>query len=206
MNLNRRTFIKTTAKAGAALTLGIKNSNEMSSVVSIIGCTGDWFGGWDGLVPGNTDKFITEDLQSGRMVDVIDRDEPAIMVCHWPGIYYNGDKVGFNILKNVVRRLNQKYDNLVWMKLSEISKFWAAKELTSIIAEENKILLKAPFTSRNFTLKMNGNYRNISYIRGSQLKQVENPENLKSGTFFAENHETVVGFDLQKGESQLQLS
>jgi hypothetical protein len=68
-------------------------------VVSILGCTGDWFGGWDGLVPGSVDRFITEDLQSGRMVEVIESGEPAIMVCHWPGIYYNGDKVGFNILK-----------------------------------------------------------------------------------------------------------
>jgi hypothetical protein len=51
-------------------------------VVSIVGCTGDWFGGWDGLVPGNVDNFITEDLSSGRMVDVIESREPAIMVCH----------------------------------------------------------------------------------------------------------------------------
>ncbi|HZK61179.1 MAG TPA: hypothetical protein VFC41_03830, partial [Anaerovoracaceae bacterium] len=91
-------------------------------VVSILGCTSDWFGGWDGLNPGSADKFITEDLLSGRMVEVIDSGEPAIMVCHWPGIYFNGDRIGFNILKKVKSRLDQKYDNLVWMKLSEISR------------------------------------------------------------------------------------
>jgi len=39
-------------------------------VVSILGCTGDWTGGWDNTPPGGVDKFITEDLQKGRMVDV----------------------------------------------------------------------------------------------------------------------------------------
>ena len=40
-------------------------------VVSIVGCTGDWFGGWDGLERGSVDKFITEDLKGGRLPQVI---------------------------------------------------------------------------------------------------------------------------------------
>ncbi|MCA9057597.1 MAG: hypothetical protein KDA85_03830, partial [Planctomycetaceae bacterium] len=75
-------------------------------VVSIIGCTGDWFGGWDGTTPGDPNRFITPDLQSGRMVEVIERGEPAIMVCHWPGIYYNGAKHGFHVFRTVVERLH----------------------------------------------------------------------------------------------------
>ena len=42
-------------------------------VVSIIGCTGDWFGGWDGLSPGSVDQFITADLKAGRLPQVIAR-------------------------------------------------------------------------------------------------------------------------------------
>ena len=101
-------------------------------VVSIIGCTGDWFGGWDGLTPGTVDQFITADGKGGRLPEVIARGEPAIMVCHWPGIYFNGEEVGFNIFKEVVKRLHARYDNLIWMKLSEIARYWAAKELTRI--------------------------------------------------------------------------
>jgi hypothetical protein len=56
-------------------------------VVHIIGCTGDWTGGWDCTPPGGVDKFITADLKSGRMVDVIGRGEPALMLAHWTGIY-----------------------------------------------------------------------------------------------------------------------
>ncbi len=123
------------------------NGPDPKCVVSVIGCTGDWFGDWDGLNPGSPDKFITPDLLSGRMVDVIDSGEPAIMVCHWPGIYFNGEHVGFNILKEVKKRLDQKYDHLIWMKLSEIARYWAAKELTTIIPEADKLTLKAPFST-----------------------------------------------------------
>ncbi|MHC4742383.1 MAG: twin-arginine translocation signal domain-containing protein, partial [Planctomycetota bacterium] len=42
-------------------------TDDPKCVVSIIGCTGDWFGGWDGLTPGSVDKFITEDLKGGRL-------------------------------------------------------------------------------------------------------------------------------------------
>src|SRR5439155_11653049 len=64
-------------------------------VVSIIGCTGDWTGGWDGLEIGSADQFVTSDLRRGRLPDVIRRGEPTILVCHWPGLYTNGTEVGF---------------------------------------------------------------------------------------------------------------
>lgn len=181
------------------------DSEDPKCVVSIIGCTGDWFGGWDGLVPGNVNKFITEDLQSGRMVEVIESGEPAIMVCHWPGIYFNGEKTGFNIFRQIVSRLNQKYNNLIWMKLSEISRYWAAKELTSITAGEHEIRLNAPFSSPGFTLKLNR--KCVPQIKNSSpLKKVKKKSNLNSGTFYADDQETIVCFDLNKGVSELLLS
>ena len=81
-------------------------------VVSMIGCTGDWFGGWDGLTPGSVDQFITADLKRGRLPEVIARGEPAILVCHWPGMYFNGQETGFKIFQEVVKRLDQAYDHL----------------------------------------------------------------------------------------------
>src|SRR5262245_23165803 len=108
-------------------------------VVSIIGCTGDWTGGWDNTPPGGVDKFITEDLQSGRMVDVIARGEPALMLAHWTGIYWNGQELGFKIFQEVVRRLHARYDNLHWMKLGEVARYWAAKELTRIERAGNRV-------------------------------------------------------------------
>lgn len=179
------------------------DSSDPKCVVSIIGCTGDWFGDWDGLVPGDVDKFITEDLQRGRMVDVIDSGEPAIMVCHWPGIYFNGDKVGFNILKKVISRLNQKYDHLIWMKLSEISRYWAAKELTSITVIGNTIKLKAPFAAPDFTLKIESTVKNPVLKNGVPLQKINNLKDLITNTFHTGKTETILCFNLKKGETEI---
>ncbi len=178
-------------------------------VVSIIGCTSDWFGNWDGLNPGGPDKFITEDLLSGRMVDVIESGEPAVMVCHWPGLYFNGGQVGFNILKEVKKRLDQKYNNLVWMKLSEIARYWAARKLTTIIPSSSQIKLKAPYSCPGFTLKLNSPTKNpILSINGRESKNIERvtvQKELKSGTWYTEKKDTIICFDLVKGENVLMV-
>jgi hypothetical protein len=157
--------------------------------------------------PGGPDKFITEDLLSGRMVDVIDSGEPAIMVCHWPGIYFNGDQVGFNILKEVKKRLDQKYDQLIWMKLSEISRYWAAKELTTIIPKKDGIALKAPFSAPGFTLQLNSRITNpILRIDGKEpiiLEKAKSQKAIKSGSWYSDKNSTIFCFDLVKGVSEL---
>jgi len=184
---------------------GLK-SNDPKCVVSIIGCTGDWFGGWDGLTPGNVDKFITEDLRKGRLVDVIDSREPAIMVCHWPGIYYNGEKIGFNIFKEIVKRIHGKYDDLQWMKLSEIARYWAAKELTAITQRGNKLHLTAPFASKDFTLKITHKINRPQLLKKGQerpLQRVANKLELKEGTWFKEKGKTILCFNLDKGENEV---
>jgi len=186
---------------------GLEGSDP-KCVVSILGCTGDWLGGWDGLEPGSPDLFITKDLSSGRMVDVIDSGEPAVMVCHWPGVYFNGEKTGFNILKEVKSRLDQKYNNLVWMKLSEISRYWAAKELTTIVPEAKTIILKAPFASPGFTVKTNAATRNPQIKTRGEIKplvRIKDLKELKTNCWYSDKTGTIMCFDLEKGESEIIL-
>jgi hypothetical protein len=184
---------------------GIEGDNPRC-VVSIIGCTGDWFGGWDGLERGSVERFITEDLKGGRLVEVIDRGEPAIMVCHWPGIYFNGDEVGFNIFKEIVGRLKARYDNLVWMKNSEIARYWAARELTRITHEAKSIALKAPFACPGFTIQFSSEAKEPPRLESAgqttMLTEVRRLVDLKPGTFARDGQKTTVCFDLPKGESR----
>jgi hypothetical protein len=187
--------------------------------VSIIGCTGDWFGGWDGLTPGSADRLITEDMKGGRMPEVIRRGEPAIMVCHWPGIYFNGQEVGFNVLKEVVRRLEAGFENLVWMRLSEIARYWAARELTRIerrgAPEGAPVSFHAPFACPQFTVSLSappggpeGTVPRLA-VKGQQgalrapLREVGKPLQLQSGTWCRDGKAVMVCFDLPKGDSLL---
>ena len=172
-------------------------------VVSIVGCTGDWFGGWDGLVPGDVDRFITADLQGGRLVDVIESGEPAIMVCHWPGIYFNGQKVGFNILKQILHRLNQTYDHLTWMKLSDIARYWAAKELTSIEASQSRIELKAPFAAPDFTIRIKAVIQKPVKVNDVPLQRVQRLTDLKANSMYTDGSNTLLCFDLKKGHTEV---
>jgi hypothetical protein len=186
------------------------NGPDPKCVVSLVGCTDDWFGGWDGLTPGNADKLISADLLSGRMVEVINSNEPAIMVCHWPGIYFNGDRTGFKILKEVVNRLNQKYDNLQWMKLNEIARYWAARELTSMEADRNQVVMKAPFAASDFTVKLNFSVRNAALRSDGDgtrpLVRVKDRKSIKSHCWYTEKGATIICFDLKKGTSTIDLT
>ena len=179
-------------------------------VVSIIGCTGDWFGGWDGLTPGSVDQFITEDLQRGRLPEVIGRGEPAVLVCHWPGIYYNGEEVGFRIFQEVVRRLHARWDNLIWMKLSEIARYWAARELTRIERHGERVSFHAPFDCPGFTVSASCAPDALPRLVGEEapaaLREVTRPLQLDTGTWVRHETGITVCFDLAKGVSHLQLS
>lgn len=183
------------------------SGDKPKCVVSIIGCTSDWFGGWDGLEAGSADRFVTRDLKGGRLLEVIERGEPAILVCHWPGIYYNGLEIGFSIFKEVVRRLHERYDNLVWMKNSEIARFWAAKELTRIEKRGGEVTLTAPFASPNFTIEIAGSASPVPKLTAGgkpvELKEVRKPLELKGGTFYRQEKGVRVCFDLPKGESRV---
>lgn len=177
-------------------------------VVSIIGCTGDWFGGWDGLNLGDVDLLITRDLQGGRVPEVIERGEPAIWVCHWPGIYFNGYEYGFQIFQEAVKRVHERYDHLIWLKLSEISRYWAAKELTRIARNGGAVAFKAPFATPMFTVQVDNAPAGAPGVSkpGSErvpLREVQRRLDLADGTWTREGDAVIACFPLEKGESEL---
>jgi hypothetical protein len=178
------------------------DTDDPKCVVSIIGCTGDWFGGWDGLGEGSVDQFITEDLQGGRMPEVIARGEPAILVCHWPGIYYNGEERGFKIFQEVHRRLHARYDNLHWMKLSEIARYWAAKELTRIETAGGNATLRGPFACPDFTLELTIPAAHVPVVTADgeslALDEVSDPLQLRAGRFSRKEGKVLACFNLPK--------
>lgn len=179
------------------------DSNDPKCVVSIICCTGDWTGGWDNSTPTGVDKFITEDLKSGRMVEVIERGEPACMLSHWTGIYFNGEETGFKIFQEAVRRLHAKYDNLIWMKLAEISRYWAAKELTQIEKSAGAIEFKAPFACPEFTIELSERLEKPPKLAAAPLEEVSGVLKLKPGTWTRTANGTAICFALPKGASRI---
>lgn len=175
-------------------------------VVHTLGCTGDWTGGWDNVEPDGVDKFITADLKSGRMVDVITRGEPAMMVCHWTGIHWNGEERGFKVFQEVVKRLHARFDNLHWMKLSELARYWAARECTAITAADGALNFKAPWACPDFTVEFALPQGRGAKLAGKPLMEVDSPRKLQPGSWTRRGDKAAVCFALPKGPSRLELA
>ncbi len=185
-------------------------TNQVNLTVNIPAGTGDWFGGWEGDVTPEPDRYSTADASSGRLVELIERGEPGFFLCHWPGMYSNGTKAGFHAFQRVVNSVHEKFpEQLHWMKLSEIARYWAAKELTTIRVDDSSIQLDAPFACPDFTLKFKTNEAQPLKItsRGEviPMKRVRSRTQLKAGHIFQTPEVATLCFDLPKGVTTIQL-
>ena len=175
----------------------------------IIAGTGDWFAGWEGnnrKAIGHPDKCITEDLQGGRMPQLINAGCPAIMVSHWPGFYFEGEEVGFGIFKTVVERLNQ-LPNILWMKTSEIADYWIAKamvDITDTAAGCDRSPPRSP--APRFTLRLAGAQPGKWTVNGEPLREVRQAASTSRAAPGPRTARTcVVAFDLKAGETTVSM-
>jgi hypothetical protein len=183
------------------------------AIASIVSCTHDWFGGWTGYDAGDPDLFITEDLQGGRLPPILERELPCIPVGHWPGFYYGGEEVGFNVLKEVKRRLD-RYDpdktKTLWMKTSEIGHYWMARQLSDMTVTggeggQRQIEINTQFPTANFTLQLNVPCTRVQ-VNGADLTSVQTRQAFQEGTFLREGQSTALAFALPTGRTSLTVT
>jgi hypothetical protein len=182
------------------------------AIASIVACAGDWFGatGWD---ESNSDLFITEDLKGGRVAAVLERELPCALVGHWPCFYANG-QIGFKVLKEVKKRLDA-YDpdrtKTIWMKNSEIGRYWMARELSELTVQQNekppqrRLEIATRFPAANFTVSLNLAAKRVQ-VGKRDLRPVQSRRDFRSGTFLVEGRKTFVAFDLGVGKTVVESS
>lgn len=186
------------------------DTDHPTLTVNVPASTGDWFGSWDGDQPPTGEKYINEDATAGRMVELIEKNEPAIMFGHWAGFFNNGKKNGFDQLKKVITTLNTKYkDKTIWMKTSELARYWAARELTTIEKSPTQINLKAPFACPAFTLRTNSTAAappKLSIAQKLQpLTKAKSMTTLSTGQWLRDKDSIIVCFELSKGQTTLEV-
>lgn len=178
--------------------------------------TGDWFGGWDGDRESEGPRYASEDGQSGRLVELIRQGRPAVMLCHWPGMYCNGSRRGYEDFRRVVRALREHYgEQTQWMKLSEMGRYEAAKQLTRFSPgrDGRSLFLQAPFDCPKFTIELVGTKERPQLKHADQttaLRKADSSSALDAGQWLPgpprgpDNLPTVqLCFDLPQGRSQL---
>lgn len=185
-------------------------SDDVRMTVNVPAGTGDWFGGWQGDSQSKPDLYSNRDATGGRMVELIERRQPAVMLCHWPGIYSNGSKDGFHAFQRIVTSLADRFaDQTMWMKLSEIGRYWAAKETTEIIRKGNLVSVKTPVTTPRFTIRIAHSSGPVRVGTGSDaaapLREVHSMAQLDSGTWIAEDRDVIACFDLQEREMRVEV-
>ena len=94
------------------------------------------------------------------------------------------------------------------MKLSELARYWAAKELTTITATPAGANFKAPYACPEFTVKLSSwTEAAAPVLRAGQqkiaLREVSSPLQLKGPSWTRQGAGIIACFDLPKGASQL---
>lgn len=172
--------------------------------------TGDWYGGWDGDRAVTADLYANADATSGRMVDLILRRQPAVMLCHWPGLFNQGTQVGFKAFQQNVLSLHDRFaDQTQWMKVSEIGRYWAAKSLARLVQGGNTVDVDSPVSCVQFTLRGPiADPRQLTLRRGEQHQTLERRDRLatlRSGTWCRDGDDSVICFDLEPGTTTVEI-
>jgi len=171
--------------------------------VSILSCTDDWFGGWEGdnrAAVYSPDMCITEDLLTGRLPQVIAAGCPAVIVAHWQGFYFEGEELGFRTFKVVVERIN-RLPNILWMKPSEIARYWMAREMVQIEANEGGCRITSPISCDRFTLRLSPARSGGWRVNSKSLREVSDPLSLQPGAWTQDADDTLLAFHLPPGET-----
>lgn len=204
-------YVKTGSERTAPALEFISGSKDVDQLtMNVPAGTGDWFGSWEGSKEPQPDRYCNEDATSGRMVELIERGEPAVMLCHWPGMYCNGTKIGFEAFKRVVLSLASRFkQQTLWMKVSDIGRYWAAKEMTTLTPSgQNIVEIDAPLACQDFTFSLSASSKNpnlnFSGVE-TRLTRVASISDLVENSYVTSDNETTVCIALPKGNGRLNL-
>lgn len=170
-----------------------------TAVGEVIACTGDWTGSWTGYGEVNPDRYLTSDLQGGRLAAVIDAGDPAVLCSHWQGFYglHNDDRRGFRALQTVVRRLRERDprgERTRWRTCSEITTYACMRELAEVSVAEGRIALDLPVRAPELTLRVGGAPVNAVSVAGRPLRRASGRADFEDGSFLPDADGALIAF------------
>lgn len=181
-----------------------------TAIAEIIACAGDRTGSWTGYGEADADYYITEDLEGGRLPQVIEAGSPCIAISHWQGMYglHDGDRRGFRALRAVVERLRRRDpagERTRWRSCSEIANYACMRHLATVRTEEGRVLLDLPVRAPELTLRLRG-VRARCVAAGAALREVASRRDFAGGTFLLEGPDTWIAFDPAPGRRQAEVT
>ena len=171
-----------------------------TGVAEIIASTDDWTGSWTGYGQVDADRYIGADLQSGRLVELIDGGQPAILCSHWQGFYgmHDEDRRGFSALQQVVARLRERDprgEYTRWRTCSEIGRYAACRQLAQVELMHGVIELELALLAPELTLCIEDVEASAVRVDGKPLRAIARRDSFASGTFLSAGGKTLLAFD-----------
>ncbi len=186
------------------------NPTVGTAVGEVIACAGDWTGSWTGYGVADPDRYITEDLQGGRLPAVIDAGSPCVLLSHWQGMYglHDGDRRGFRAMQVVVDRLRQRDprgEQTIWRKVSDITDYACARRLASVHCRGNVASVHLPLMVPNLTVRVVGVRPRGVLVDGQPLIRAKGRAAFRSGTFLPADGGALIAFDPRGHEVQVEV-
>jgi hypothetical protein len=171
-----------------------------TAVGEIIAATGDWTGSWTGYGEVDADRYVTADLQGGRLPALINAHEPAILCSHWQGFYglHNDDRRGFRALQTIVRRLKERdpqSERTQWRTCSQIARYACARAMAEVRVTDHTIQLDLPVQVPALTLRLTDVQVRAISVDGVPLARAGTRVAFQGGTYYPEGPVTWVAFD-----------
>ena len=181
-----------------------------TAVGEVIAGTGDWTGNWTGYGEVSVDRYITADLEGGRLPALIRAGDPAVLCSHWQGFYglHDDDRRGFYALQTIVRRLREldpHGERTRWRKVSEITNYACARELAQVAVRGHQVHLDLPVRVPELTLRITGVEPAAVEADGVPLRRVPSRAALESGAFYVHDQECLLAFDPARREVALSI-
>jgi hypothetical protein len=182
-----------------------------TAVGEIIASTGDWTGSWTGYGEVNADRYITADLQGGRLPTLIDHGQPAILISHWQGFYgmHDEDRRGFDAFKTVVHRLRErdpKGEVSRWQTCSQISRYACARQMAELHVSGDQITIDSPVRVPELTLSIPTTSVAGVTVDDKPLRRAPNRAGFESGTYLPQDQNLLVAFDTAQRKHVINVS
>lgn len=180
--------------------------------VAVVSMTGDpsWqtqFG-----KPSDLDILITEDGQSGRLVELYRNRSPLGFHTHWQSLFSEGRATGLHDLRITLSRIKEHFgDGVKWTKCSELAQTVAAQSATRATVTEQEDGIAIHLTSSvpcpDFTVRLAGDFGMRSIHAGDrELRALpDGPGPLESNTWRQDGDSIVWCADLNAGETTIFL-
>jgi hypothetical protein len=151
------------------------------------------------------DKYINARGNNGRIIELINKKIPMVILNHWQGLYNYGRKDGLKIIKKVLSRINKFLDNrIIWMKWSELARYYVCKEKLEYNITQTpgciEIKLESPFECPDFTVSFSHNRepKEVTVDNAEILSKTRDISNIKSGNWAYKGNRVYLTIPLKR--------